>query len=500
MWRSFSAIRSFTIRLKILGNSKFSSLSEQRVFSAMARPDLERVFSPPKLVGPMQALDRSLFTTEVSLVLALLKDVSYISHLNKKVPDDLLQVQGISRVVTVPQGKGVLLKHEIKSVEEALPNLSSEARQLLKEADASLVPHTLKLDYDYWKTDEILSEILPAALLEAEGGAPPSGFTAVGHVAHMNIKDEFLPYKKIIGQVILDKNSPSIRSVVNKLDSIDNAYRTFEMEVLAGDNDFEVEQSESGCRFQFNFAKVYWNSRLHTEHDRLIQQFKRGEAVADVFAGVGPFAVPAGKNNAIIFANDLNPESYKSLVHNIKLNKVSHAVFPSNLDGREFIKKSASILVEFQSSTPNIILPSKQSSASRSSKKTKVVSSQNLNVPKVFKHYVMNLPDSAITFLDGFKGLYADEALRVAAFGKLDIGSEDMPFIHVHCFHKADPHAPEPPAEEVHEALRQRCSDAMSYPNLTVEELSFHKVRKVAPTKIMYCITFRLPVGVAMAK
>lgn len=465
----------------------------------MARPDLERVFTPPKPVGPMQTLNRAFFTTEVSLVLALLKDVSYISHLNRQVPDDLLQVQGISRVVTVPQGKGVLLKHEIRSVKEALPNLSSEAKQLLEQAQASLVHHTLKLDYDYWKTDEILSVILPSDLLKAEGGAPPSGFTAVGHVAHMNIKDEFLPYKNLIGQVILDKNSPSIRSVVNKLDSIDNVYRTFEMEVLAGEHDFEVEQSESGCRFQFNFAKVYWNSRLHTEHDRLIQQFKRGEAVADVFAGVGPFAIPAGKNNAIIFANDLNPESHKSLVHNISLNKVSHTVFPYNLDGREFIKNSAKILVDFQNSTPNIVLPSKQSSASRSSKKTKVVSSQNLAVPKVFKHYVMNLPDSAITFLDGFKGLYADKDLRIEAFGKSEVSSEDMPFIHVHCFHKADPNAPEPSAEEVHEALRQRCSEAMSHPNLAVEELSFHKVRKVAPTKIMYCITFRLPLAVAIA-
>ena len=81
-------------------------------------------------------------------------------------------------------------------------------------------------------------------------------------------------------------------------------------------------QNESDCRFTFDFSRVYWNSRLHTEHTRLVDMFHPDELVADVFAGVGPFALPAAKKGCAVLANDLNPESYKYLNINIKGNKV----------------------------------------------------------------------------------------------------------------------------------------------------------------------------------
>lgn len=48
-----------------------------------------------------------------------------------------------------------------------------------------------------------------------EGCEVPTSFESIGHIAHLNLREELLPYKHVIGQVLLDKNS-SIRTVVNK--------------------------------------------------------------------------------------------------------------------------------------------------------------------------------------------------------------------------------------------------------------------------------------------
>ena len=92
--------------------------------------------------------------------------------------------------------------------------------------------------------------------------------------------------------------------------------------MLAGPDDMLVEVSEAGCSFKFDYSKVYWNTKLGTEHQRITALFKPGDVVADVMAGIGPFAVPAGKKGVFVWANDKNPESFKYLSEIIKRNKV----------------------------------------------------------------------------------------------------------------------------------------------------------------------------------
>jgi len=141
--------------------------------------------------------------------------------------------------------------------------------------------------------------------------------------AHLNLRGAYLPFKNLIGQVILDKN-PSIRTVINKKDTLgeENEYRVLDYELVAGEHDMQVEAREWGCTFRFDYSKVFWNSRLSTEHQRLVDRFEKGQAVCDVMAGVGPFAIPAAKKGVFVWANDLNPDCYSSLSGIIRINKV----------------------------------------------------------------------------------------------------------------------------------------------------------------------------------
>lgn len=125
----------------------------------------------------------------------------------------------------------------------------------------------------------------------------------------------------------MDKHS-YVRSVINKTEPVGakDPFRTFSYEVIAGDEDMNVEVHEQECNFKFDYSRVYWNTKLSTEHTRLVAMFKSGEAVCDVMAGVGPFAIPAAKKGCWVMANDLNPHSFDSLNRNIQDNKVVSTV------------------------------------------------------------------------------------------------------------------------------------------------------------------------------
>lgn len=86
---------------------------------------------------------------------------------------------------------------------EAFPG---ETHSLIEEFKAEVVPHTVKLDYDYWTAHEVLTRLLP------EGMDIPSSFETVGHIAHVNLRDEHAPFKTIIGHVLLEVSLSSLSS------------------------------------------------------------------------------------------------------------------------------------------------------------------------------------------------------------------------------------------------------------------------------------------------
>lgn len=322
-------------------------------------------------------------------------------------------------------------------------DLPDEVRNL-GIAGCHLTWEDLEIGYDNWKAEEILKAVLP------EKQEALTSFSRIGHILHVNLRDHLLPYKKLIGEVLRDK-VPNCRAVVNKVQTIDNTYRNFQLELICGEADYKVEVKENGVIFEFDFANVYWNPRLATEHERIIKLLQPGDVFYDVFAGVGPFSIPAGKKKCTVLANDLNPESHKWLQHNAKRNKVLASVTTFNKDGREFIRQEV---------------------------RTDLLRRWNDEAAKPYRiHIAMNLPAMAVEFLDAFRGLVSVEDLQQAKHLV-------MPTVHTYCFAKGDNPA------EIARALAEHHLGARFGANLD----GIHFVRNVAPNKDMFRVSFHLTV------
>ncbi|KAF0691346.1 Aste57867_17402 [Aphanomyces stellatus] len=381
-------------------------------------------------------VDRSLFL-ETLKVVGISAEGKQIGHIIKTFSQHLLNRPKLRNVVpnpsAEPPAKLVLLSEKIQGDE--LAGCPQELHDYIRDEKLQVQPHEISLDYSFWSVDHVLRRLLPDTITEI-----PSSFETIGHIAHLNLRDFHLPYKHVIGQVILDKNTPRIKTVVNKTDVIDSVFRTFPMEVLAGDDVMEVQVHETDCTFRFNFAEVYWNSRLQQEHLRLVKSISRNDVVCDMMCGIGPFAIPLGKRGTTVYANDLNPRSFHYLNVNRKLNKVEAKVRSYNMDGRAFLHH---------------LLDSKIT----------------------FTQVVMNLPAIALEFLDAFPGKFDhwDEA--------------DLPTINTYCFTTDMEH----PKRDV-----QARAEAILGAKLDV--VTVHHVRDVAPKKLMMCITFKLPAAAAFSE
>lgn len=465
------------------------------IFGAKLRGkmDIRKEIATPPVNREMKVLDRSFFVKKFPIWSLFLKDAGNLRYFLVDCRDDILQIPGVEYIVKSSEDYGaeknksnklLLLTERLTAVEDAPKVLSPLTMNLIAKYGGEFKPHELVVGYDHWKADEILKAILPPDTDEDI----PSGFTRTGHIAHVNLKAEFKPYDELIGQVILDKNK-SLRTVVDKTDSIATEFRTFPMKVIAGEEDFIVTQSESDCNFKFDFSKVYWNSRLHTEHSRLVKSFDANDLICDVMAGVGPFAIPAAKRHLVCFANDLNPDSYKWLNENVKLNKVGTFVKTSNTDGREFIKQSPQLIKKFSEDEKFIEIKPHQ----RKKKKLETPVSTKQPIAPFFSHYIMNLPDSAMTFVSSFIGLYTNLGLTKEEMYKLP--NFKLPVVHVHHFEKFE-HTETPSEEELYHRIHQKVKSQLQY-EIPFDLLKFHLVRKVSPTKPMYCVSISLPEEVA---
>lgn len=394
---------------------------------------------PPASVRGMTLLDRDAFTKTVKVPSLRLQDVN-LSKVMPTLKKYILKMQKLKPVIS--SEKGVIAYLDPGKI-ETLDDIPDSDKEIIKSYNGEFSKMELKLTYENWKVEDVLKAILPEEL------EVPTGFSQIGHIIHLNLRDSQLPYKDLIGQVFLDK-IPNAKTVVNKTNVIDATFRFFSMEILAGEENTEVEVKENGLRYQFDFSKVYWNPRLGTEHEKIVNFLKPEDVLYDVFAGVGPFAVPAARKGIKVLANDLNPESYKWLLKNAKINKTKGNITAFNKDGRDFLRNEV---------------------------KTDILKRRENNQSGV-EHIVMNLPAMAVEFLDVFRDWFTDEEIRKVSSKQLKI--------HVYCFVKLLKN--EEPSD-VAKSLVEEKLDAILCPKTLIE---IRHVRNVSPKKEMMRVSFFL--------
>jgi tRNA (guanine37-N1)-methyltransferase len=135
------------------------------------------------------------------------------------------------------------------------------------------------------------------------------------------------------GEAIMSVHK-NVKTVLVPLTPVSGEFRVRDFKVLCGENRTATEVKEHGFRYTMDISKVYFSPRLSTERKRVIDQVSDMEFVVDMFAGVGPFAIPIAKKAMYTIAIDKNPDAVEYMNKNIELNHVTK-IKTINADARE---------------------------------------------------------------------------------------------------------------------------------------------------------------------
>jgi tRNA (guanine37-N1)-methyltransferase len=181
-------------------------------------------------------------------------------------------------------------------------------------------------------------EVVARETAARDGPTPPAeilGFEpSYERLGDIVILDEDDPERaRRIADAIVESDVPC-EAVVNRASKVAGEYRVREWDVLYGETT-ETVHREYGHEFAIDIAEVYFSPRLATERHRVVEQVASGERVVDMFAGVGPFAVPIAARGAAVLACDVNPAAVTCLRENADRNGVADAVTALEGDVRE---------------------------------------------------------------------------------------------------------------------------------------------------------------------
>lgn len=152
---------------------------------------------PPSTVRGMKVLDKTSFKKTVQVPVLRIPS-SRISELGKCLNKKMFKVIGVKPIAELPSEKNIklLLLDPVKC--PSVDSFTDEEKTLLLKTEVDLDSwqyHDIELSYENWTHSEVLRAILPK---ESDG---ITGFSSVGHILHLNLKDDVMEFKDIIGNI-----------------------------------------------------------------------------------------------------------------------------------------------------------------------------------------------------------------------------------------------------------------------------------------------------------
>lgn len=202
-----------------------------------------------------------------------------------------------------------------------------------------------------------LEEYLNCPLTEEELAALPSGWQVLGDIIIVNIKECLESKMALIAKALLEMY-PKCKTVVRDL-GIEGQFRQPKRELVLGSKT-ETIHKEHGCLFRQDVTKVMYSKGNLAERKRM-SLFGKGEVVVDMFTGIGYFSIPMAVHSKPkkIICIEINPESYRYLEENIKLNHVEDIIVPLNGDCAELTPEGLAdrVLMGYVGTTHHYLVP-----------------------------------------------------------------------------------------------------------------------------------------------
>jgi tRNA (guanine37-N1)-methyltransferase len=174
------------------------------------------------------------------------------------------------------------------------------------EFEASAAPRTYR---DVARVPEGVRDLLPTS------------YDQVGDILLLKLPEPLIPHAAEVGRALLQVQRNA--RVVCLDGGVKGAFRVREVRVIAGEARTDTVHREHGMRLRVDVGRAFYTPRLGTERLRVARLVRPGETVVDLFAGVGPLALLVARlvPTAKVLAVDANPEAFRFLEENVRLNR-----------------------------------------------------------------------------------------------------------------------------------------------------------------------------------